>query len=150
MRDIAEALGCSNEQLLEYLQQRGGEEKRMWTCAAGWDFTTPGVMRFRVLLDYYIRAVQLKEETKMPEVGYDMDRRSLGIFSQYGSDTQVHSLVCFVCAQIHTDTTGSADATGQAYTLKYKDVWKGHWYPHRLKQKTEFVVKQTGPLICGD
>ena len=137
LNDIAKAVGYTAKELLQYLDERGGQDRRMYTCAAGWNFYTTRVLHYRTLLDYYTRALQLREETKMAEVGYDMDRRTLGIFSHYGSDTQVHSLVCFVCAQIHTDTTGSAHAKGQPYTLDYHDVWKGHWYPERLKQRTE-------------
>lgn len=80
---------------------------------------------FRTLLDYYTRAVQLEEEKKMPEEGYDIDRRTLGLFPHYGADTQSHSLACFVCAQIHTDTTGSADAKGKAYNWTAEMCGKG-------------------------
>ena len=43
----------------------------------------------------------------MPAVGPSIDRRQFGHLQQFASSARVHSLICFICAQIKTDTTGS-------------------------------------------
>ena len=67
MHRIAEALEFSPEELLEYLSCRAGVEVRLATQQATWSHSVWN-LRFRVFLDYYIRAVQLQEEQKMSGV----------------------------------------------------------------------------------
>ncbi len=50
----------------------------------------------RTMLDYCVRALALREEQKMPEVGYALDRRTLETLGHYSNDGNVHSLICFV------------------------------------------------------
>ena len=82
-------------------------------------------------------SVQLQEECKMPEVGLSLDRRTLGTFAYYGAEKQVHSLVCFICAQIWTSTTGSAMQNMQSHVWKLEDMWRGRWYPRCHQQCSE-------------
>ena len=73
-----------------------------WSCHQTWQTD-------KTLLDYYARAVTLREQRKMPEVGYCMDRRALQHVAWYCDDSNVHSLICFVCAQIYTCCTGVSE-----------------------------------------
>ena len=126
--DAENSVANSAKNLREYFTRRGGAPTRMLYDRDEWEECKHN-SRYGILLDYYVRAVQLKEERKMPEVGYSFDRRTLSTFASYGGEAQVHSLVCFVCAQIWTDTTGSSSGRGRPFALKKDDIWKGHLYP---------------------
>ena len=96
-------------------------------------------------MDYYARAVTLREQRKMPEVGYCMDRRALQHVAWYCDDSNVHSLICFVCAQIYTCCTGVSEPHCE-YRGEPKDSWEHHWYPPPDKQVTEiryYSVRQS-------
>ena len=58
-------------------------------------------------MDFYVAAIEMKEREHMPAVGPSIDRRQFGHLQQFASSARVHSLICFICAQIKTDTTGS-------------------------------------------
>jgi hypothetical protein len=53
---------------------------------------------------YYVAALQQKEREGMPTVGPSIDRRAFGHLGEQYNDREVQSLVCLVCAQIHTQT----------------------------------------------
>ena len=92
----------------------------------------------RTLLDYYVEALRMQEQEKMPEVGYSMDRRTGQHLLHYCNDTHVHSLICFVCAQIFTDCSGSRE-TGTDEKYEGKDMWRCRWYRPLHKQVTEIT-----------
>jgi hypothetical protein len=94
-----------------------------------------------------VRALKLKEERKMPEVGYSFDRRTFSIFVSYGGEEQVHSLVCFICAQIYTDTTGSSSALSPPFAFTEEDIWKGYWYPSPCQQISEIQYYSVGQTL---
>ena len=99
----------------------------------------------KTLLDYYARAVTLREQRKMPEVGYCMDRRALQHIAWYCDDSKVHSLICFVCAQIYTCCTGVSEPQPE-YRGEPSDSWVHHWYPPADKQVSEiryYSVRQS-------
>ena len=64
----------------------------------------------------------------MPEVGLALDRRTLVTFAEYGAETQVHSLICVICAQIWTDTSGSVVQHMKPHVGGAADYWRGRWY----------------------
>ena len=51
---------------------------------------------------YYTAAIRVREEAKMPDVGVSVDRRTFAHLSDVYNDKKIESLVCFVCAQVHT------------------------------------------------
>ena len=51
---------------------------------------------------YYTEAIQQKERQGMPSVGVSSDRRAFKHLDDVCNDNTVYSIVCFVCAQIHT------------------------------------------------
>ena len=133
------------EELLSYLHQRAGTSWKMLTDGAGWNLS-PISARRCILLDYYVRALQLKEEQRMPPVGNQIDPRTLSTLGKYGGEEQVHSLVCTICAQVWTDTSGSSMQTGQAYAATQEQSWRGQWYPkpHELCSEINcYTVEQT-------
>ena len=58
-------------------------------------------------MDYYVAAIEEKERQKMPDVGTSIDRRSFAFLQHYTGSHAIHSLICFICAQIKTDVQGS-------------------------------------------
>ena len=149
LHEIAGRLDFSPEQLKVYLFQRGGGRSlQVYSHNLDEWEVHPSVPLFRtVLLDYYVRAVQLVEEMKMPEVGYSMDRRSLSTFAAKGGEDNVHALICFVCAQIWTDTTGSSQQRGAAFESSTDDVLQNHWYPPARQQVTEIRYYSVGQSL---
>ena len=51
-------------------------------------------------MDFYVAAIEMKEREHMPAVGPSMDRRQFCYVQQFASSARVHSLICFICAQI--------------------------------------------------
>ena len=138
--------GMTNEQLAQRLRQRGGRCRSLHWCAESlrWSKSTDWQVK-RTLLDYYCRAVRFQEEKKMPEVGYSMDRRSLRHVSTHCADGRVHSLICFMCAQVFTCCTGVGEAAAEC-EQEPDDAWKHRWYPPAEKQTSEigyFSVRQS-------
>ena len=54
---------------------------------------------------FYCAAVRHHQEEKaMPAVGLSIDRRTFKLLAEVYNDSEVYSLVCFVCAQVKTHT----------------------------------------------
>ena len=107
---------AKQRRLLWYLRKRGGFDiaSRFWNSKTQTHEYKNASLVERTLLDYYVEALRMREREKMPEVGYCMDRRTLQHLTHYCNDDHVHSLVCFVCAQIFTDCSGSRKNTKDA------------------------------------
>ena len=73
-------MGDTPEEFMAYLLRRGGQQRRYVKEAGGQWKIQEVLVRFLLLEDYYVHALRLKEAAKMPEVGYEMDRRTLGFF----------------------------------------------------------------------
>ena len=74
-----------------------------------------------------------------------MDRRALATLSHYCGDGKVHSLICFVCAQIEVDVTGSIKST-QECMLSGRPLWQSRWYPQSSELPTRiryYSVRQS-------
>ena len=54
------------------------------------------------LLAYYMAAVRQKEREHLPLIGPSVDRRSLALVHKLCNSSTVESMMCTVCAQIHT------------------------------------------------
>ena len=95
-----DAMEANQRRLLWYIQKRGGYlvEGRYWNNKTKETETAKASVVPRTLLDYYVEALRMQEQEKMPEVGYCMDRRTGQHLLHYCNDTHVHSLICFVCA----------------------------------------------------
>ena len=70
----------------------------------------------RDVMAYYCAAVQERERERMPLTGPSVDRRALAMLQQVMNSESTKSLVCFVCAQIHTYL--EVDAPGN-WQIKY-------------------------------
>ena len=53
-------------------------------------------------LAYYMAAVREREREHMPLIGPSVDRRTLALVNRAANSDTVCSLMCFVCAQLHT------------------------------------------------
>ena len=62
------------------------------------------------LMAYYCGAIAQKEQEGMPIIGPSVDRRTFKLLHQVYNSATVGSLVCFVCAQIHTRLECHANA----------------------------------------
>ena len=135
--EVVSALRMSRSELADRIRTRGGmcpslrwsSRESKWTHHQSWQTK-------RTLLDYYVRAIQLLEGEKMPEAGYCMDRRALRHVATFCADDRVHSLICFVCAQIHTCCVG-VGADSMELSASRDDLWQHHWYPPAAKQVSE-------------
>ena len=65
----------------------------------------------KMRMDYYVAAIEEKERQKMPDVGTSIDRRSFVFLQHYTGSHAIHSLICFICAQIKTEESGSVHMT---------------------------------------
>ena len=147
LADLASWANRARQLWLWYLRKRGGFgiKAHYWNRETQAKQFCSASLVERTLLDYYVEALRMQEREKMPEVGYCMDRRSLQHLVHYYNDDHVHSLVCFVCAQIFTDCSGSRENAKNA-DFEKSDVWRCHWYTPRSKLKTEIqyhAVKDT-------
>jgi len=94
-------------------------------------FVWPRVLKeqhqnFHMRMDYYAAAIEEKERQKMADVGTSIDRRPLSFLQHCTGSHAIHSLSCFVCAQIKTDMRGSLH---QAYLDANFDKAFQKWYP---------------------
>ena len=60
-----------------------------------------------IYIDYYQEAIAVIERSQMPRVGYSNDRRVFDHLTTVFNDDKIKALVCFMCAQIKTDTKES-------------------------------------------
>ena len=54
------------------------------------------------LLAYYMAAVREREREHLPLIGPSVDRRTLAMVHKLCRSENIHGMICFVCAQVHT------------------------------------------------
>ena len=54
------------------------------------------------LLAYYMAAVREREREHLPLIGPSVDRRALSMLHKLCCSKNIHGMICFVCAQVHT------------------------------------------------
>ena len=103
------------------------------------------------LLAYYLAAVREKERQHMPLIGPCVDRRSLAMVHKLSRSDNIHGVICFACAQIHTHVS-SWDRMWYNKTEEEKaNSYGDHgcqsikWYKVR-----ESIFKLLAPFICHD
>ena len=95
-------------------------------------------------LDFYQNAVEHRERQKMPDVGESKDRVLFRHLQEHASSEHVYSLVCFICAQIYTDTSGSV--TPPSSSDKYSGgLQSSCWYDGKVLNTD--ISYQQGQLL---
>ena len=89
--------------------------------------------REMILLVYYMAAVREREREHLPLIGPSVDRRSMAMVHKLCRSQNIHGMVCFICAQVHTHVAS----------------WDRMWKPPGLVGKPEETQQQLGER-CAD
>ena len=81
----------------------------------------------------------------MPDVGVTKDRLVFRHLQQHASSEQVHSLICFICAQIYTDISGSV--AQRSPCSQYSDKLQSSFWYGKAEPTTEIKCRDAQVMI---